>query len=183
MTPPFWICHYLPGVLGEFSRQAWQVTSYPKSPRTTGNEADMKPFVRTSYLGTRPSCLPSPGRPFFAADDRKLIFCLGRTGSPVKSIRARVRARENHMNPFVRTSFLGTRPSCLPSPGRPFFAADDWKPILWLGRTGSPVIRGCSQSIDPLSGWCPLYKQGCRTRKWLPFVRARGKWFYGAVLL
>ena len=39
LTPPFWICHYLPGVLGEFSRQAWQVTSYPKSPRTTGNEA------------------------------------------------------------------------------------------------------------------------------------------------
>ena len=27
------------GVLGEFSRQAWQVTSHPKSPRTTGNEA------------------------------------------------------------------------------------------------------------------------------------------------
>ena len=26
-------------VLGEFSRQAWQVTSLPKSPRTTGNEA------------------------------------------------------------------------------------------------------------------------------------------------
>ena len=47
-----------------------------------------------------------------------------------KSIRARARARENHMKPFVRTSFLGTRPSCLPSPGRPFFAADDRKPIL-----------------------------------------------------
>ena len=27
------------GVLGELSRQAWQVTSHPKSPRTTGNEA------------------------------------------------------------------------------------------------------------------------------------------------
>ena len=39
LKPPFWICHYLPGVLGEFSRQAWQVTSHPKSPRTTGNEA------------------------------------------------------------------------------------------------------------------------------------------------
>ena len=26
-------------VLGEFSRQASQVTSHPKSPRTTGNEA------------------------------------------------------------------------------------------------------------------------------------------------
>ena len=26
-------------VLGEFSRQAWQVTSHQKSPRTTGNEA------------------------------------------------------------------------------------------------------------------------------------------------
>ena len=31
LAPPFWICHYLPGVLGEFSRQAWQVTSHPKS--------------------------------------------------------------------------------------------------------------------------------------------------------
>ena len=29
--------------LGEFSRQAWQVTSHPKSPRTTGNET--APFV------------------------------------------------------------------------------------------------------------------------------------------
>ena len=56
-----------------------------------------------------------------------------------KSIRARVRARENHMKPFVRTSFLGTRPSCLPSPGRPLFDTDDRKPTLWLGRTGSPV--------------------------------------------
>ena len=38
-----------------------------------------------------------------------------------KSIRARVRARENHMKPFVRTSFLSTRPSCLPSPGETTF--------------------------------------------------------------
>ena len=29
----------------------------------------MKPFVRTSFLGTRPSCLPSPGRPLFDTDD------------------------------------------------------------------------------------------------------------------
>ena len=50
-----------------------------------------------------------------------------------KSIRLRLRATETHMKPFVRTSFLGTRPSCLASPGRPFFAADDRKPILWLG--------------------------------------------------
>ena len=50
-----------------------------------------------------------------------------------KSIRARVHARENHMKPFVRTSFLGTRTSSLPSPGRPFFAAYDRNPILWLG--------------------------------------------------
>ena len=28
-----------PSAIGEFSRQAWQVTSNPKSPRTTGNEA------------------------------------------------------------------------------------------------------------------------------------------------
>jgi len=41
-----------------------------------------------------------------------------------KSIRARDRARENPMKPFVRTSFLGTRPSCPPSPGRPFFCTD-----------------------------------------------------------
>ena len=57
-----------------------------------------------------------------------------------KSIRARVRARENHMKPFVRTLFLGTRPSCLPSPGRPFFCTDDRKPNLALGLPGSPVI-------------------------------------------
>ena len=56
---------------------------------------------------------------------------LGGGGDEVLSIRARVRAREkNPMKPFVRKSFLGTRPSCLPSPGRPFFAADDRKPIL-----------------------------------------------------
>ena len=28
-----------PSAIGEVSRQAWQVTSNPKSPRTTGNEA------------------------------------------------------------------------------------------------------------------------------------------------
>ena len=58
-----------------------------------------------------------------------------------KSIRARVRARENRLKPFVRTLFLGTRPSCLPSPGRPFFCTDDGKPNLWLGLPGSPVIN------------------------------------------
>ena len=58
-----------------------------------------------------------------------------------KSIRARLRARETHRKPFVRTSFLGTRPWCLPSPGRPLFETDDRKSILWLGRTGSPVNR------------------------------------------
>ena len=45
-----------------------------------------------------------------------------------KSIRVRLRARETHMKPFVRTSFLGTKPSCLPSPGLPFFDTDDRKP-------------------------------------------------------
>ena len=44
-----------------------------------------------------------------------------------------------NMKPLVRTSFLGTRPSCLPSPGRPFFCTDDRKPNLWLGLPGSPV--------------------------------------------
>ena len=57
-----------------------------------------------------------------------------------KSVRARVREIENHMKPFVRTLFLGTRPSCLPSPGRSLFNTDDRKLNLWLGRTGSPVI-------------------------------------------
>ena len=47
-----------------------------------------------------------------------------------KSVLARVHARENHMKPFARTSFLGTRPSCLPFPGWPFFVADDQKPNL-----------------------------------------------------
>ena len=36
------------------------------------------------------------------------------------SIRARVRARENRMKPFVRTSSLGTRPRVLPPPGTVF---------------------------------------------------------------
>ena len=56
-----------------------------------------------------------------------------------KSIRARFRARENHTKPFQRTLFLGTRPSCLPSPGRPLIDTDDRKPNLW--RTGSPVMK------------------------------------------
>ena len=45
----------------------------------------MKPFLRTSFLGTRPSCLPSPGRPLFDTDDPKAHFMTGRTGSPVKT--------------------------------------------------------------------------------------------------
>ena len=55
-----------------------------------------------------------------------------------KIIRARVRARENPIKPFVRTSFLDTRPSCLPSPGKPFFCTEDRKPNFYLGSTGSP---------------------------------------------
>ena len=51
----------------------------------------------------------------------------GKRRRGTKSIRARVRARENPMKPFVRTSFLGTKPSCLPSPGRPFFYPNDRK--------------------------------------------------------
>ena len=31
-------------------------------------------------------------------------------------------------------------PRVFPSPGRPLFDTDDRKPILWLGRTGGPVI-------------------------------------------
>ena len=86
------------------------------------------------------------------------VHRLGERRRGTESIRARVRARENHMKPFVKTSFLGTRPSCLPSPGMPFFAADDRKPILWLGHTGSPVNRNqtskeCSFANDlSLSG-------------------------------
>ena len=58
-----------------------------------------------------------------------------------KSIRARLRARETHMKPFVRTSFLRTRPSCFTSPGWPLCDTDDRKPILWLGLPSSPVKR------------------------------------------
>ena len=46
-----------------------------------------------------------------------------------------IRARENRMKPLkplVRSSFLGTRPSCLPSPGCTFFCRDDRKPKLLL---------------------------------------------------
>ena len=59
----------------------------------------------------------------------------------------RVRARENHMKPFVRTSFLGTRPSCSPFPGRQFFCTDDRTPNLWLGLPGSPVIIELNESV------------------------------------
>ena len=44
------------------------------------------------------------------------------------------RARENRMKPSVRTSFLGTSPSCLPSPGGPFFRTDDRKPRFISGQ-------------------------------------------------
>ena len=64
---------------------------------------------------------------------------LGGRRQGTKSIRARILARQNHMKPLVRTSFLGTRPSCLPSPGRPLFCTDDRKPNLRLGLPGSPV--------------------------------------------
>ena len=35
-----------PSAIGEFSRQALQVTSHPKSPRTTGNEAGVHPLLK-----------------------------------------------------------------------------------------------------------------------------------------
>ena len=75
---------------------------------------------------------------------------LGERRRGTKSVRARVRARENPMKPFVRTSFLGTRPSCFPSPGWPLFDTDDRKPILWLGLPGSPVIRQETQETTGL---------------------------------
>ena len=56
---------------------------------------------------------------------RNAFWVSGGRRRGTKSIRARVRARENRMKPSVRTSFLGTRPSCLPSPGGPFFCTDD----------------------------------------------------------
>ena len=42
--------------LGEFSRQAWQVTSHPKSPRTTGNEAALgaKERINNELTSARP---------------------------------------------------------------------------------------------------------------------------------
>ena len=52
-----------------------------------------------------------------------------------------VSARENHMKPFVRTSFLGTRPSFVPSPGRRFFQATENRIYNWAAlKRGSPVI-------------------------------------------
>ena len=47
-----------------------------------------------------------------------------------QNIRGRVSVRKNGMKPFVRTLFLGTKPPCLSSPGRPFFCTDDRKPKL-----------------------------------------------------
>ena len=38
-----------PSAIGEFSRQAWQVTSHPKSPRTTENEAVPDPALEISW--------------------------------------------------------------------------------------------------------------------------------------
>ena len=66
------------------------------------------------------------------------------------SIRARVRARENPAKPFVRTSFLVTGPSCLPSPGGPFFFTDDRKPIYnWAApKRGIPVISNDYRVIN-----------------------------------
>ena len=49
---------------------------------------------------------------------------------------------------IVRTSFLGTRPSCPPSPWWRFFDTDDRKPNLWLGPTGSPVITRKIRSTE-----------------------------------
>ena len=49
---------------------------------------------------------------------------------------------------IVRTSFLGTRPSCPPSPWWRFFDTDDRKPNLWLGRKGSPVITRKIRSTE-----------------------------------
>ena len=48
----------------------------------------------------------------------------------MKNNRTRIRARENRMKPLLRTSFLGTRPSCLPSPGRLLFYRDNQKPNI-----------------------------------------------------
>ena len=48
------------------------------------------------------------------------------------------------MKPLVRTSFLGTRPSCHPFPGWPFFCTDDQKPKLRaLKGKGDWPFRSC----------------------------------------
>ena len=62
------------------------------------------------------------------------------------------------MKPFVRTSFLRTRPSCFPSPGWPLCDTDDRKPILWLGLPSSPV-----NSVNWLV--CDGPKNGCSLRR------------------
>ena len=41
------------GVLGKFSRQAWQVTSHPKSPRTTRNETALRDLIFGVHRYTR----------------------------------------------------------------------------------------------------------------------------------
>ena len=79
-----------------------------------------------------------------SGSQRLLGFWRGGRRQGTKSIRARVCARENPMKPFVRTSFLGTRPSCLPSPGgtvflhrRPKNRIYKWEAL----KRGSPVIK------------------------------------------
>ena len=47
----------------------------------------MKTLVSTSFLGTRPSCLPSPGRPFFLHRRPKTEFMTGLAGQPSKKVK------------------------------------------------------------------------------------------------
>ena len=80
-----------------------------------------------------------------------------------KSIRARVHARENQMKPFVKTSFLGTRPSCLPSHGRPLFDTTTESPFYdWAHRQPSKYAKtskmNCAfTSLDRLFFNCPSW--------------------------
>ena len=62
---------------------------------------------------------------------RNAIWVSGGGGGDVQNIFVQGSVQgENRMKPLVRTSFLGTRPSGLPSPGWPFFCGDDRKPNL-----------------------------------------------------
>ena len=65
-------------------------------------------------------------------DSRRFWVSLGGGGGggEVQKIFVQEKIVWNHLKPLVRSSFLGTRSSCLPSPWCTFFCRDDRKPKL-----------------------------------------------------